>query len=150
RGGQMFSSNILDVAVGLVFVFLLLSLICSAANELIETFWRQRAAFLEKGIKELVGGKDQVTLDFMQKIYDHGLINSLYIGTYRDPKKVLPTYIPARNFAIAVLDLWDASKKSSEDLPPNVHKALAAFEKVAQDKTRTVQDKADLMQKEVE
>ena len=56
------------LAVLLVFVFLLLSLISSAANELIETFLRQRAAFLEKGIKEMVGGKDNVTLAFMQKI----------------------------------------------------------------------------------
>ncbi len=78
----MFNSNILDVAVGLVFVFLLLSLISSAANELIETFLRQRAAFLEKGIKELVGGAGtQASLDFVRKIYDHGLVNALYVGT---------------------------------------------------------------------
>ena len=146
----MFSSNILDVAVGLVFVFLLLSLISSAANELIETFLRRRAAFLEKGIRELVGGNDKVTEDFMQKIYDHGLINSLYIGTYLDPKKILPTYIPSRNFALAVLDLWKSARQSGEDLPPNVAKALAAFDKVADEKTRSVQEKAEMFQKEVE
>ena len=143
----MFSSNILDVAVGLVFVFLLLSLISSAANELIETFWRQRAAFLEKGIKEMLGGKDtQVSLDFVQKIYDHGLVNALYVGTYTDPNRQLPTYIPSRNFAIAVLDLW----KAGEQLPPNVHKALGAFQKLAEAKTRAAQDKAELLQREVE
>jgi hypothetical protein len=146
----MFSSNILDVAAGLVFVFLLLSLISSAANELIETFLRKRAAFLEKGIKEMIGGKDQVTLDFMQKIYDHGLINSLYVGTYLNPKKILPTYIPARNFALAVLDLWKSSDKSGKNLPPNVQKALGAFEKVAEEKARTAQDRAEILQKEVE
>ena len=32
----MFGSSILDIAIGLVFVFLLLSLICSALNEFIE------------------------------------------------------------------------------------------------------------------
>jgi len=143
----MFNSNILDVAVGLVFVFLMLSLISSAANELIETFWRKRAVFLEKGIKELVGSVgSQVSKDFVQKIYDHGLINSLYVGSYTDPKKILPTYIPSRNFAIAVLDLW----KSGEQLPANVGKALAAFDKVAQAKARATQDKAELLQKEVE
>ena len=146
----MFNSNILDVAVGLVFVFLLLSLISSAANELIETFWRKRAAFLEKGIKELVGGKDKVTTEFMQKIYDHGLINSLYVGTYLDPKKILPTYIPARNFALAILDLWKSSEGSPGELPPNVQKAMAAFQKVAEAKARTVQEKVELMQRDVE
>jgi hypothetical protein len=146
----MFSSNILDVAAGLVFVFLLLSLISSAANELIETFLRQRAAFLEKGIKEMIGGNDSVTLDFMQKIYDHGLVNSLYVGTYLNPKKILPTYIPARNFALAVVDLWKSSDKSQTNLPPNVQKALGAFEKVAEEKARTAQDRAEILQKEVE
>jgi hypothetical protein len=143
----MFSSNILDVAVGLVFVFLLLSLISSSANELIETFMRKRAAFLEKGIKEMMGDRDsKLSQEFVQKIYDHGLVNSLYIGSYLDPKRVLPTYIPSRNFALAVLDLW----KSGEKLPANVGKALAAFDKVAQDRASAAQDKAELMQKEVE
>lgn len=147
----MFNSSILDVAVGLVFVFLLLSLISSAANELIETFWRQRAAFLEKGIKQMMGGKDtQVSLDFVQKIYDHGLVNALYVGSYNDPSRVLPTYIPARNFAIAVLDLWKSASESGENLPPNVQKAIAAFDKVAQVKARTVQERAELLQKDVE
>lgn len=51
----MFNSSILDVAVGLVFVFLTLSLICSAANEGIESFLKKRAKNLERGIRELLG-----------------------------------------------------------------------------------------------
>jgi hypothetical protein len=51
----LFNSSILDVAVGLVFVFLIMSLICSAASEGIESFVKQRAKNLEKGIRELLG-----------------------------------------------------------------------------------------------
>ena len=51
----MFNSNVIDVAIGLVFVFLLLSLICSAANEILESFLKQRASNLERGIQEMVG-----------------------------------------------------------------------------------------------
>ena len=51
----MFNSNIIDVAIGLVFVYLTLSLICSSAREGIETFLKRRASDLEKGIRELLG-----------------------------------------------------------------------------------------------
>ena len=46
--------------------------------------------------------------------------------------------IPARNFALALLDL-----AKSEALPPNIQKSLGAFEKVAE-------GKADLLRQEVE
>ncbi|HEV7645405.1 MAG TPA: hypothetical protein VGO50_15790 [Pyrinomonadaceae bacterium] len=50
--------DMLDVAIGMIFVFLLLSLICSALTEMIEAFMKQRAFELEKGIREmLVGAK---------------------------------------------------------------------------------------------
>ncbi len=44
----MFGSELLDVVIGMVFVFLLLSLICSAVNELLETRLKNRAGDLEK------------------------------------------------------------------------------------------------------
>ena len=72
----MFGSNILDIAIGLVFLFLLLSLICSAANKLIEGMLKKRAKDLEKGITELLG--DDSTKSFVSKIYDHGLVNALF------------------------------------------------------------------------
>jgi hypothetical protein len=49
----MFGSSILEVAIGLVFVYLLMSLICSAVNEIIESFLKNRATDLERGIREL-------------------------------------------------------------------------------------------------
>lgn len=141
----MFSSNILDVAVGLVFIFLLLSLISSAANELIEAFFKKRAVYLEKGIRELVGSTDQgVSKDFVKNIYEHGLINALYRGDYVDtPKSELPSYIPARNFAIAMLDIWKSKDKLGVALPSNIEKAMTAFEKVAD-------GKAEVLRQEVE
>lgn len=126
----MFNSNVIDVAIGLVFIFLLLSLICSAAQEIIESFTRQRAANLERGISELAGPNSQA---FVAKLYGHGLINSLFKGTY-DPKasgylraRNLPSYIPSQNFALAVIDL----KNTGASLPGNIRDALQAFERVA-------------------
>ena len=39
----MFNSNILDVAIGMIFIYLLRSLMCSAANEIIELMLKKRA-----------------------------------------------------------------------------------------------------------
>ena len=134
----MFNSNIIDVAIGLVFIFLLLSLICSAAHEIIEAFLKARAANLERGIQELAGSNSE---QFVSSLYDHGLINSLYRGKYAPVAKGffrrlfqryvhgpdLPSYIPSKNFALAVIDL----KNTGAELPQNIKDALQAFERVA-------------------
>lgn len=148
----MFGSNILDVGIGLIFLFLLLSLVCSAANELIEIGLKKRAKDLEKGIKELIGSDGAG--DFISHIYNHGLINSLYRGEYAStPKWKLPAYIPAKNFALALLEIKKAWPEKPVDahpdpgtvgdpgssiqsplwqaLPHNVETALAAIETAA-------------------
>jgi hypothetical protein len=162
----MFNSSILDVAFGLVFVFLTLSLICSAANEGIESFLKKRAKNLEKGIRELLGdlsaqggaalpptpdqqtpgttdGKkapNQTATDFVELLYNHGLINALYRGKYGEtPLGKLPSYIPSANFALAVLDL----RKTVQPLPKNLQSALDAFE------IRAKGD-LDMLQREIE
>jgi len=100
----MFNSSVIDVAIGLVFVFLLLSLIASSAKEGLESFFKRRARDLEKGIQELIGGDGD---QFIASLYDHGLINSLFTGSYATAKKTgdLPSYIPSKNFALALMDL---------------------------------------------
>ena len=126
----MFNSSIIDVAIGLVFVILLLSLICSAGHELIEMLLKQRAANLERGIQELAGNNSQA---FVTRLYAHGLINSLFRGNYNATAKGLfktwnlPSYIPAQNFALALIDL----KNSGAVLPANINDALQSFEIVA-------------------
>ena len=46
----MFGSTILEVAIGLLFVYLLLSLLCSAVGEYIEAKFNYRAKYLKEGI----------------------------------------------------------------------------------------------------
>jgi pyruvate/2-oxoglutarate dehydrogenase complex dihydrolipoamide acyltransferase (E2) component len=53
----MFGSTILDVAIGMVFVYLLLSLLCSAINEYIEAKLNYRSDKLWQGIQLLLNGK---------------------------------------------------------------------------------------------
>lgn len=103
----MFGSPILDVAIGLVFLYLMLSLIASAVNELIEGGLKNRAKDLEKGMRELL--QDPNGTGLVKRFYEHPLINGLFAGPYVPGKsKNLPSYIPARTFAVVLLDLVPA------------------------------------------
>jgi len=149
----MFGSSIIDIAIGMVFIYLLLSLICSAASEIIERYSRKRARDLENGIKEMLLNVDG-TGDLVKRLYEHPLVYSLYAKPYSPGAKTLPSYIPARNFALALMDLVAdkgaagatalagtstagavathlasvrAEIESSTTLPPNVKQALVTF-----------------------
>jgi hypothetical protein len=113
----MFNSGILDVAIGLIFVYLLLSLVCTAINEMIEARLKMRAVDLERGIREML--QDQSETGLVQQLYNHPLIYSLFEGSYDKAKKTrkLPSYIPSRNFALALMDLILPAKPSTTGTP---------------------------------
>lgn len=94
----MFGSSILEVAIGLVFVYLLLSLVCTAANELIAALMTWRATNLEQGIRNLLNDPSGNAL--AKVFYEHPLIK----GLYRDEKRK-PSYIPSRTFALTLMDI---------------------------------------------
>lgn len=118
----MFGSEILDVAIGMALLFLLLSLVCSAIREAIEAFMRTRSMHLERGIRELLA--DPKGRGLAKAVYEHPLICGLYTGNY-DPDKIrsngymparlsLPSYIPSRNFALALIDIAARGPDSRE------------------------------------
>jgi hypothetical protein len=127
----MFGSDILDIVIGMVFVFLLLSVVCSGVNEFLEALVKNRARDLERGIRELIGDPQNAT-GFIEKFYNHGLVNSLFKGAYSpDKKRNLPSYIPSANFALAVIDLVENPPAAGIQLPVNVRKAYDIFSKRA-------------------
>jgi hypothetical protein len=119
----MLGLDMLDVAIGVVFVYLLLSLIASAAVEGWEAIRKVRAVYLERGIKQLLRDPDLVA-----KIYQHPLINGLYEGNYGDAKTKLPSYIPTRSFALAIMDLLLPSSAGATPAtaPPNATQEMTA------------------------
>ena len=118
----MFGSRILEVAIGIIFIFLLVSMICSAIREGIESWRKSRAAFLEHGIRELL--HDPHAVGIVRSVYTHPLIYGLYAAEYR-PRSAsrrpsaltsgenLPSYIPSRNFALALLDIAARGARTS-------------------------------------
>ena len=79
----MFGSVVLDVAIGMAFVYLLLSLIASVLQEMLSAFMQLRPANLERGLRSLFSGDSlNDEMDLVNSIYDHGLVR----GLYSDPK----------------------------------------------------------------
>ncbi|HSU16299.1 hypothetical protein [Longimicrobium sp.] len=121
----MFGSEILEVAIGIIFIYILVSVICSAVREGIEAFMKTRSAYLEHGIRELLHDADGKGL--AESFFKHPLIYGLYLDEYkpRPPLSVkglfpwtrgrrpsyaakgsgLPSYIPTKSFALALMDL---------------------------------------------
>lgn len=132
----IFNSTVLDVIIGLVFVYLLLAILCTAANEWVAAFTRRRGDMLRQGIQQLLGGQPTRNggdaNEFLQEFYAHPLITSMmHDGNH-------PTYISPRNFAAVVTDVttsltspavsFGSLEKGASELPEgNVRKTLLAL-----------------------
>lgn len=116
----MFGTVLLDIAIGLTFLYLSLSIVASSIAEFVEMFLRARAQTLEKGIRNLLFDKDGSKLAI--QIYKHPLIQGLArfptsevdIDNVKQTTAInprwLPSYIPANFFVTALLDTLTAAK----------------------------------------
>lgn len=113
----------LEVAIGLVFVYLVLSLLSSAIAEALEHFLRYRAHYLRQGIEKLLLG-GSATL--RAELYNHPLVKSLYSPLVFEgwARGSGPSYIPARQFALALLDL--ATERQMSAAPASAGAAAPA------------------------
>ena len=100
----MFDFASLDVAIGLIFLFFILSLICSAINEFLASILRWRAAFLREGVENLLSGTDDRSKGaaLAEQIYHHPLIQGLVKPGWTKRGR-WPSYIPSRTFVAALL-----------------------------------------------
>lgn len=101
----MFGLHTLDVAIGLILIYLILSLACTAINELFAGWLDRRSKNLVMGIRNLLQGSEASTRrpekseGLLGKFYAHPLITAL------EEKGAPPSYIPSRTFALTLLDL---------------------------------------------
>jgi len=110
----MFDSAVLDTVIGMVFVVILFSTVCAAVRESVESLLKTRAAYLEYGIRELLNDKGAGGL--VEQLYTHPVVSGLFVGDYKPAaatarsmfswgRRNLPSYIPAKNFATALIDI---------------------------------------------
>lgn len=85
---------ILDITIGLMTMYLVLSLACTSINELISSIFKMRAASLRKALLQLIDDPD-----LHGKFSDHGLIAGAKKNQAADP-----SYICGQTFALALLD----------------------------------------------
>ena len=106
----MLGNPMLDVAIGLVFFYLLLSIIATVVQEFIASFLKLRNKNLQQAIVGLIGEANK------KEFFSHPLIFPLFKGDLNaknDPEEGGPAYIPKRNFALAVLALQAEKAKQT-------------------------------------
>ncbi|MEH2389458.1 MAG: hypothetical protein V7K14_27575 [Nostoc sp.] len=120
---------VVDITVGLVFIYLILSLLASEIQELITTCLQWRAKHLKNSIELLLAGGSETeesditkARNLVQKLYNDPLINTLNQQTkekiekqFREntkssnkkalgDKQSAPSYLPSETFSITLLD----------------------------------------------
>jgi len=135
----MLGSPIIEVALGLAFVYLILSLVCSALNELLAGWLRLRSKNLEQGIRNMLN--DPEGTDIAGKLYQHALVTAL--GKGRGAQK--PSYMPPRVFATALLDILKfTSPESTTRTAARMREAIADIDSPSlQESLRTLLDEAE-------
>jgi hypothetical protein len=116
----MFNSTVLDVAVGLIFTFLALSLAVSAFVEAIASIMKWRSRTLLQGVKDLLN--DQQFNGLAREIYNHALVNPRDAGNAQTENdlKHLPAYIQPKQFADALIDLAQLTKDSPDKIKSTI------------------------------
>jgi hypothetical protein len=110
----MSSFPILDVVVGLGFLYLLFALACTALNEVIASAFNRRAKLLRQGVGQLLDDAELTA-----RVFDHPSIKSISHSARK--KTNGPSYIPGDRFAEVLTDIL-----TGDDRPLNDKAALDA------------------------
>jgi len=89
----MFGSAIIDVAIGLMFVYLLLGLVVTAGTEMVSSGLGWRAKNLRAGLERLLGAA------LARELYAHPMVDRLA------KRGQEPSYIPSETFALTLVDV---------------------------------------------
>ena len=120
----MFNSTVLETIIGLAFVYLVFSLVCSVLTEFVARLLNLRGATLKQAIRQLVYGvftgptwwgferkskttaganASSTTAKTVDDFYDHGLIMPLFTTAYNWWRRS-PSYMDSRTFALVLVD----------------------------------------------
>jgi hypothetical protein len=103
----MWGGSVLELAIGVIFVYLVLSLVCTAVNEAIATMINRRGKNLFEGVKNLLN--DPLFTGLAHQVYNHGLVDGLSRENEKQKANRLPSYMPSKTFSLALLDILSAN-----------------------------------------
>lgn len=97
----MLFSSAVDLVIGLILIYLLLSVICTSINELIAGLLRLRARVLHDEIRLMIGNSDVLTA-----FWNTGLMRSLSRVAPKEPvaRGQAPSYLDSANFSLALIE----------------------------------------------
>ena len=134
------TSSLIDVALGLCVVFALTSVLCSTIWEAAASRLQFRQKGLVDGVRNLCegiaenqpGGSNGVSTDhadsgsgaqaIVAEIMNHPVVKSM-----RTPGKMGPSYLPAPNFAVALLDTVEKVAEKTDGGATSLSKAIEAL-----------------------
>ncbi|MEE3715984.1 hypothetical protein V2H45_04395 [Tumidithrix elongata RA019] len=125
-------SSILDIAIGLIFIYLILSVIASEIQELIATVLQWRAVHLKESIEGLLSGNDKESENFskVRELSNQIYANQLIKGMNHEAKGLLARFprrlIQMFGFVFRLLRKWF---RKSANLLPNVNISKEAIAK---------------------
>ncbi len=136
-------SAIVEVAIGIIFVWITLSLATIQIQEWITTWLDKRANDMEASIHEMLANPN-----LRSQFYDHPVIRGLTAKKRKKPsvvpawfykypivrgftkeKRKLPSYIPSQDFAIALFDMAMTAGTESSLIQQGILKIRDDFEK---------------------
>lgn len=132
----MTGSVALDVVIGLVFIYLLYSLLATIVQEIVSTWLNLRAKNLRQAIKRMLDD-DMKSDSFSKAFYDSPLIK------YFARKKEKPSYFTAANFSKVILDILRGDDpRPGEDLRAKIDASLSTVLTLKNDSERTIEIKS--------
>lgn len=154
----MFDLVIIDVIIGLVFVYLLYSLLATIIQEIIATNFNFRAKILEKAVMRMLddgdSSKNRVASFFMlftgnwfvppmtKLFYNHPLIK--YLSPDKWHKK--PSYLSAQNFSKVIVDLLRGKQTiAGQSYRENIEGALSAKKPAWNEEIKISDDTSDFL-----
>ncbi len=118
---------ILDLVVGIIFVYFLLSIITSSAVEMILTGFRARAALLEEWLYTIfnkpIVQPDGTKVSLGQAIMDHCSVTAL------SHARQSTSYIDAKNFTSALLEKITFDPNNPKVIAKNINEFILAIDK---------------------
>jgi hypothetical protein len=102
----MVDNIVIDIALGLILFYVVMSLAASRVQEWIATLLKLRSTNLQSGIKQLLGD------DYAAKVYAHPLIKNLA------KENKLPSYIDTKTLGTVLIDILSREKTERDAATP--------------------------------
>jgi hypothetical protein len=136
----MFNSVVLDIVIGLIFIYLLYSLMATIIQEIIASYFGFRAKILERAIFRMLEDENKFNTKFKSIMYlfkksgNGGKANSISYEYYKHPlilflgesdSRGKPAYINKETFSKVIVDLLRGKDvKPGDDISPLIQKSL--------------------------